>query len=147
MAFRYRLETLLRLQRSVEHQEENRLLVCVARVTKLQTEWHAWQEMRWQQKRAALADHVDGAPGILLRITAELEDAGRRREKALEDELKAAETASQKQLRIYRQARQKREILESLKERQESEYTIEQLRQMQKNLDEAHLLRTFSRNS
>lgn len=143
MAFHYRLETLLRLQRSVEHQEENRLLACVAQVASLRAELRVWEQWRWERKRAAWNEHEEGAPGILLRIAAETEEALRRREKQIAEQLKSAEAKRDKQMQACRQARQKRETLDGLKEQQESAYNTEQLREIQKSLDEAHLLRSF----
>jgi len=143
MAFRYRLEALLRLQRSVEHQEENRLLACAARVAGLHAELRAWEALRLERKNAAWQDSAQGTPGILLQFAAEWDDAADRREKEIHERLKAAQAAQKKQMQVYREARQKREILEGLKERQESAYTTEELRRLQEGLDEAHLLQLF----
>jgi flagellar export protein FliJ len=142
MAFHYRLEALLRLQRSVEHQEENRLLACMVQVAKAREELRAWEEWRWQRKREACSEAAGGSSGALLRFAAEWDEAARRGEKQMQEGLKAAEATAQKQRQVYREARQKREILEGLKDRQESVYSIEQLRQVQRSLDEAHLLRS-----
>lgn len=147
MAFRYRLEALLRLQRSVEHQEENRLLACAARVAGLNAELRAWEALRRARINTVWSDSAQGTPGIFLQFAAEWDDAACQREKEIHEKLKVAHAERQKQMQVYREARQKREILEGLKERQESAFTTEQLRRLQQGLDEAHLLQLFYENS
>jgi flagellar biosynthesis chaperone FliJ len=143
MAFRYRLEVLLRLQRSVEQQEENRLLACASRVASLRAELEALEQLRWARKQGAWTERSDGTPAVFLRFAADWDDRARGRQKEIQEQMKAAEAARLKQMAVYRGARQKREILEGLKDRQESAYTAEQLRALQQSLDEAHLLRSF----
>lgn len=145
MPFRFRLETLLRLQRSLEHQEENRLHACVARIVGLQTDLHAWEEARLHRRANVWADLQEGHPGVFLQFSGLWEEQVRLREKDIRRQLRLAEQARQEQLKLYRAARQKREILESVKERQESAYASEFLRRAQQDLDEAHLMRSFYR--
>jgi len=142
MAFRYRLEALLRLQRSVEQQEENRLLACVSKVASLRAEAQALEQARFERKRSAWSE-PSGTPAALLRFAAEWDARALQRQKEIHERLRAAEVARLKQMVVYRAARQKREILEGLKDRQESAYTTEQLRTLQQSLDETHLLRSF----
>jgi flagellar export protein FliJ len=145
MPFRYKLETLLRLQRSLEHQEENRLLACVARIVTLKADLQAWEEARLQTRRNAQGDLQTGAPGALLQFAAEWDETVRERQNDIVGQLQAAEQLRGEQLKKYREARRKREVFEGLKERQESLYTTEHLRRIQHGLDEAHLLRSFYR--
>jgi hypothetical protein len=147
MAFLYRLETLLRLQRSIERQEENRLLVQVARVSHFRTELQASESLRAQRKRAAWREHEESVRAIFLQFAAEWDAAARKREKGIQEQLKAAEAAQRKQMKVYQDARQKREILEGLKDQQESAYAMEQLRRIQKDLDEAHIFRLLSEST
>ena len=49
---------------------------------------------------------------------------------------------------VYRQAHQKRETLQGLKDRQEESYDLEQLRKLQQITDEVFLMRKeFQKNS
>jgi flagellar export protein FliJ len=146
MPFRYKLETLLRLQRSLEHQEENRLLACVARIVSLKVDLQVWEEARLQTRRIAQGDLQMGAPGVLLQFAAEWDETARRRQNELLGQLQVAEQLRAEQLKKYREARQKREVFEGLKERQESLHTAEHLRRIQQGLDEAHLIRSFYRD-
>jgi len=145
MSFRFRLQTLLRLQRSLEHQEENRLHACVARIARLQTDLRSWEESRLQRRANVWTDLQAGQPGAVLQWSGLWEERVRLHENELRRQLDLAEQARQEQLKLYRAARQKREILESLKERQETAYTSEFLRRVQQDLDEAHLMRSFYR--
>jgi flagellar export protein FliJ len=147
MAFRYRLETLLRLQCSLEHQEENRLLMCVTRVARLTTDLQEWEQARLRKKETIWADLGQGNPGSVLQFAELWERAVRAREVEIRRQLQLAEKAREEQLKTYRLARQKRETLESLKEREESVYATEQLRRIQQDLDEMHLARAFYRDN
>jgi flagellar export protein FliJ len=143
MAFHYRLETLFRLRRSLEHQEENRLLVWAARIAGLKTDLEAWQNARQERHASLQADLEKGAPGTFVQIANLWEQGARAREKEIREQLRLAEVAQEQQLKVYRTARQKRETLESLKEDEENIYASEQLRRIQRDLDEAHLQRLF----
>jgi flagellar export protein FliJ len=143
MPFRYKLEALLRLQRSVEHQEENRLLACVARVVSLNADLQAWEEARLQTRRNAQGDLQKGSPGVFLQFAAEWDQSVRRRQNDLRHQLQSAEQSRDEQMKKYREARRKREVFEGLKERQEAAYSAEQSRRIQLSLDEAHLIRSF----
>jgi flagellar export protein FliJ len=147
MPFRYRLEILLRLQRSLEHQEENRLLACVARIASLKTDLQSWEEARLRRQASVWTDLQQGAPGTLLQFAGLWDQAVRAREKEVREQLRLAEQAREQQLKVYRATRQKRETLESLKEREKSAYTFEQLRRIQQDLDETHLTRSFYRDN
>ncbi len=146
MAFRYKLETLLRLQRSLEHQEENRLLICVARIAGLNAALQAWEDARRQRDAGVWQDFTQPNPACLLQFASLWEQTARAREKEIREQLRLAELARQEQWKVYRLARQKRETLESLREREATAYTAEYLRSMQRDLDEAHLLRLSYQN-
>ncbi len=142
MPFRYRLESLLRLQRSIEQQEKNRVFACAARVAKVKADLQSWQDLRLQRKTEAWLNPEQGTPSAFLQFAVEWDRIAQVREQELSRQLLEAELARQTQLRIHRAAQQKREVLESLKDRQESAYTTEQLRRVQQALDEAHLIRS-----
>lgn len=144
MAFEYRLESLLRLQRSIEHQEENRLLACAARVTGLKADLQAWEKLRLSRREQANSHLEQGTTAVFLQFAAEWDRAARALQKEIGRQLRAAEADRQKQMHGYRAARQKREVLESLKQRLQDTYTVEQLRRIQQSLDETYLIRNFS---
>jgi len=143
MPFAYRLEVLLRLQRSIEHQEENRLLACVARVAKLKTELQNWEAARMARKRRIMEELEAGAAGVVLQLAADWDATARRRQSEIRKQIEAAEQSRLDQMRVYREARQKRDVLDGLRERQQTEYNQEEVRKLQQSLDEMYLVRTF----
>ena len=143
MPFAYRLEVLLRLQRSLEHQEEKRLLACAARVVRLKVELQSWESARLARKRRIMEDLERGASGIALQIAADWDLAAHRKQTEIRKQIVAAEQSRLEQLRVYRKARQRREVLDSLRERQQTEYNQEEIRRLQQMLDEMYLVRTF----
>ena len=144
MAFQYRLESLLRLQRSIEHQEENRLLACSARVAGLRADLQVWEELRLRRRENVCGDLSQGTSGIFLQFAADWDQSVRQLEKEIRRQLEAAVNAQREQMQSYRKARQKREVLESLKQQGETAYTTELLRRIQQGLDETHLIRNFA---
>jgi flagellar export protein FliJ len=143
MPFKYRLEVLLRLQRSLERQEENRLLACVARVAILNAELQSWEQARFTRKQRTVEELQSGATGAMLQLAADWDAAARRKQGEVRKQLAAAEQARLQQMQIYRKARQKREVLDGLRERQETAYDQEELRQLQRTMDEMFLNRNF----
>jgi flagellar biosynthesis chaperone FliJ len=143
MAFEYRLEVLLKLQTSLEHQEENRLLVCAGRVAQLKGEVERLSRERIERKRNELAEMEKSVVGIIVTVETECDESVKSLIADTEKHLKIAEQARLEQLIIYRTARQKREVLESLKERLKSIYDQDQLRRVQQGMDDTYLMRTF----
>ncbi len=143
MPFAYRLEVLLRLQHSLERQEENRLLACVVRVARLKAELQSWEAARFARKRRIMEELETGATGVVLQIAADWDFAARRKQSDVRKQIEAAEQLRLQQMRVYREARQKREVLDGLREQQQTVYNQEELRKMQQTLDEMYLVRTF----
>lgn len=143
MAFRYRLESLLRLQRSIEKQEENRLLACVAQVTALRKEIDEWEEARRNRKRRSAEEMKEGSTGAALTLTAEWDAGVRRKQKQIAALLVQAEEARKAQVAKVQQERQKREVLEGLKDRLENAFDQEELRRVQQVMDDMYLTRAF----
>lgn len=143
MAFHYRLESLLRLQRSIEKQQENLLMACAARVSALKNEMASWEEERHQRKRHAAEDLKMGSTGAALELAAQWDVAARRKQKEIASQLVKAEAVRNQQLAKVQAERQKREVLEGLKEKLESTYDLEQRRKIQQVMDDMYLTRAF----
>jgi flagellar export protein FliJ len=143
MAFHYRLESLLRLQRSVEKQEENRLLACAARVTALKNEMEEWEEGRRLRKQQSAEELKEGSTGAVLSLASEWDAGARRKQKEIALQLVKAEAARNEQMVKVRAERQKREVLEGLKEKLKSTFDQEQLRKVQQVMDDMYLTRAF----
>jgi flagellar export protein FliJ len=143
MAFHYRLESLLRLQRSIEKQQENLLMGCAARVTALKNEIAEWEEQRRHRKNRGSEELKEGSTGAALSMAAEWDATARRKQKEIALQLVQAETARNEQVAKVRGERQKREVLEGLKEKLKSTYELEELRKTQRVMDDMYLTRSF----
>jgi flagellar export protein FliJ len=143
MAFRYPLQSILRLRRSLEHQEEQRLFASAAVVNRLRAEIEALQQRDLALRRSALTEMQEFSSGAQMQFRAHGDAAAVRALDALKMQLKNAELRRLEQLKVYQQARQRREILESLRERQYEAYQCESARRQQQTTDEAYLAREF----
>ena len=143
MPFRYRLESVLHLQRSLEKQEENRLLACVAQIASLRNEFETWEEERRNRKRLSAADLQAGSTGAALSLAAGWDVRVIRRQHEIVQQLARAEEARKAQVVQLQQERRKREVLESLKDRLATAYDQEELRRIQQIMDDMFLTRAF----
>ena len=141
MAFRYKLEAILRLRNSIERQEEQRLLAIASTVARLRAEIVRHDENRLHEKREAFEELKMGASGAVLQFMAMCEVASEERRNRLLRTLKECEEKRLEQMAVYRKARQKREILASLRERQKYSHDLEHSRHVQQDVDEAFLFR------
>jgi|SRR5271155_5073711 len=143
MPFRFPLQSVLRLRRSLERQEEQRLLALAAVVSRLASELKAREEADFEERRAALADMETYSSGAQLQFRVVCDASAQRAIVALRTQLKEAEDKRLAQLKVYHAARQRREIFEGLRKRQKEIYDRELTRQQQQENDEAFLLREF----
>src|SRR5438045_3190918 len=118
MAFRYTLESILRLRRSLERQEEQRLLGAAAVVAKLRADVERLETNHCDQKRQAFEEMSVGSSGATLQFIAVCDAASARTRHSLLTQLEQAEKMRMEQLEIYKVARQKRETFEGLRDRQ-----------------------------
>lgn len=141
MAFRFALESLLAVRQSQERQEELRLLALAQQIAQVERELQhlAQQElMMWEQTRQWLREGLAGAE-INFEATCALARAERRQ--VLERARATLEQQRLAQQRAYQRARQAREVLQSLRDRQWESYRILQKRREQRELDELFLRR------
>jgi len=143
MAFRYPLQSILRLRSSLERQAEQRLFVLAGHVVGLRREIEGLERSELERKRTANVELRSGSFAATLQHLEICAQATREKRKELQLQMVAAEHQRLAQLSIYLQARQKREILSRLREQQKSEYELEVSRREQQNADETHLLHTF----
>jgi len=141
MAFRSSLDTLLRVRRGLERQQELLLQQANARVATLQQELvrirsqidaDAVRELQHLQSGLTAAElHFD----LLCRSALFL------RRRQIEGELLQAEALREARGQSFRGARQQREILETLREQQLAAYRQESDRRDQRRIDDLFLLR------
>ncbi|HEY2545800.1 MAG TPA: hypothetical protein VGI46_07040 [Candidatus Acidoferrum sp.] len=142
MAFRYSLQSLLRLRQSIERQEEQRLFAFAAVVARLRAEIEQFQQEELEARRAELQEMSPASSGASLQYAAYCRLAFETASSKLELQLREAEGKRLAQLRVYQTSRQKSEILRGLRERQEAAYELDLARREQQTLDEAFLIRS-----
>jgi flagellar export protein FliJ len=143
MAFRYPLMSLLRLRRSLERQEEQRLFAIAAVVARLRAELEVFDLSRLEARRATLQDMTEGLPGAVMQFASLCDTASLESRRKLLTRLAEAEQQRLEQLRNYQGARQKREVLEGLHDRAEAIHDRELAHREQERSDENFLARRF----
>lgn len=143
MAFQFALQSVLRLRASLERQEELRLLSAAAAVAKLRGELDRIQTEQVRRKRAVLGELAAGSLGAVLQYSSFCDGASLWAQKNLRVQIEEAERQRLVQLGRYQVARQKREILERLREHQRDAFTVAFNRREQQSVDEAFLIRSY----
>jgi flagellar export protein FliJ len=146
MAFRYPLQSVLRLKQSLERQEEQRLFTIAARVARLRSAIEQLEDSRLEAQRVASEEMIRGSWGAVVQFAAACDAAAAEAERPLRAQLAEAERQRLEQLTVYKNARQKREIFEGLRERQEERYDREAAHREQEQVDDTFLTR-FRRDS
>jgi flagellar export protein FliJ len=144
MAFRYTLQSVLRLRVSLERQEELRLFASAAVVARVRAEIDALDQNQLSRRRAIIEELQGGSSGAALHFSSVCDAAYAQLRKKLQAQLEAAESQRLAQLRIYQSARQKREVLEGLRDQQQAVFDLTFTRHEQQGADEAFLLGLFS---
>jgi len=142
MAFHFTLAAVLRYRQSLEEREELRLHGLLVRRATLLRELEQSRDARLQLQTAIHRTLQQAATAAAEIQFAAAQLHGLERQLALlESRLRTLASEIAQQTARYRQERQKREVLESLREVQWREYRIRQQRREQAMLDELHLLR------
>jgi flagellar export protein FliJ len=141
MAFRFSLQSVLRIRETLERVELQKLQALIAQANAARAEIEALARDRENSWRALQQAAVGGVSGVELQVETQREQARAVRRQELARKLTAAEQAERQQLARYRQARQQREILSTLRENQLAAYNLEESRRQQQVLDELFLLR------
>ncbi|MGH9756410.1 MAG: flagellar export protein FliJ [Candidatus Acidiferrales bacterium] len=142
MAFRFSLQPILRLRASVERVEQLRMLLLAAQIARIQREIVSLEENLWAERQRRISSLSTGVPAAELHFEGAREKTRGDQIRALRDLLAGSRRKHEEQRLAYQAARQKKEILENLRNRRFEEYRREQLRREQQRLDEAFLLRT-----
>jgi len=145
MPFRFSLSSLLRLRESLEKNELQRLQTVVAQLAQVRAEMDSLDAQIEVSRRQVLEQASVGISGAELHIAALGESARLERRAELFAKCNELERARHEQQARYNEARQRREILSNLRERQLSAYLHEQARREQQQVDELFLIRRSSR--
>jgi flagellar export protein FliJ len=142
MAFHFTLAAVLRYRQSLEEREEQRLHPLLAlRATLLQEAEQTRAAGLQLQSSVRRGLREAAMPAVEVQFASLQLNGIERQLAALEAHRLKLESEIAQQTARYRQARQKREVLDSLREMQWKDYRVLQLRREQAMLDELHLLR------
>jgi flagellar export protein FliJ len=142
MAFRFALQAVLHLRQSLEHQQELRLRAVNQQVTRVQ---HAIRQMDSNREllRAARGQELQrGLTAAELRFELQCEEALVCQRRELETQCTRLQQMRDQQRAILQQARQARETLEAVRDRQLQVYRQQAARREQRELDDLFLMRT-----
>ena len=142
MAFRFKLDAVLRFREGVEHAEEATLYRVVREIANAETELQQVkinQDRLREQRERELTLKL---PAVHLLEIAEREFEFKNAAEALRLRLQKLETQRVKQLAIYQNAHRDRQVLSELRDQQRKAYELEQRRQEQKTLDDLFLARS-----
>jgi flagellar export protein FliJ len=141
MAFHFSMETLLRLRHSLERKERLLLEDLARRMAAVRQEILAIQQERraaWELLSGGLKVGLNASE---MHFAQMCEVARQARHCRLTEQLMELEKQYFLQQTIFLAARQKREILENLRDRQATEYRREWDRKEQQNVDDLFLMR------
>jgi flagellar export protein FliJ len=144
MAFRFTLKAVLRVRESLEKAELQRLQAIASQVAGTRTEIESLDMDMESVRRQACEAVAIGVSGAELRFDALRETVYQERRVALVKKLEELEQLRRAQQQRYTKARQQREILSNLRQRQLAAYQLEQLRREQQQADELFLIRRGS---
>lgn len=140
MAFHFAFEEMLRLRIGIERQEEQKLAAITGEIAGIQAEIAACGHRRIEVRRAALQEVAGDLTGALLQFAVTCDSAAAELERKLKERLLAAEKVRALQLGYFREARQKREIFERLRDRRRDVYEARAARREQEIVDETFLI-------
>jgi len=103
----------------------------------------SWEEARRRRKRQDAEDLKSGSTAAALTLTVGWDAGVTRKQNELAAKLKKAEEERSAQVAKVQQERQKREVLEGLKERLQTVHNQEELRRIQQVMDDMFLTRAF----
>ncbi len=141
MAFQFSLAALLRFRKSLEQQQEIRLLEANQKVADL---LRAMEQV--DRALAGVAAHdahelKSGVPAAELHFDLLRRGVLRQWQESLEKELAAARVHQMQQRQAFQQAWRQREVVDTLRREQAHTYEQEQARREQRRLDHLFLLR------
>ena len=145
MPFRFTLAPVLRLRENLERREYLALQALYAETAEVRSDIRGWEQMLLQARSQRISKLSEGMPAVLLQFELESEARVERKRQTLLAKLAELQGKVNEQIGKYRQARQKREILEELRRQQLQDYTREEAVREQQAADELFLLRRLHR--
>lgn len=141
MPFQFPLETLLRYRRNTEQHEWLKLQTIAQQLAAVRDQVRVIEQTQ-QEIRLRYAGHLlQGLRGAEIQFNGECEAVFRQRLADVRQRAVEVEADYKKQMEVFRGERQKREVLEKLREGEYERYRQERQRREQKQADELFLMR------
>jgi flagellar export protein FliJ len=141
MPFRFPLQSILHYRQSVEHQQELRLRAANQQVGRVRHLIDQLETRRSENQEAQNRRLQSGMTGAELQFELQCESELLRHLWELEQQFARLQRLRDQQREVFRQAREVRETLEAIRDRELHSYGKESLRREQRDLDELFLLR------
>ena len=141
MAFHFTLAAVLKLRESIERQEYLALEKIHLEITRTQNELKQVEQQQTELQQSRDTQLAGSIPSIHLQNIFEQVAALEQRKDVLRAALAELDKKREQQLKIFKEARQKKEVLESLRERQHSIYVREETKRLQTLMDDLYLAR------
>jgi len=141
MAFRFSLDSILRLRRSQEQLERLKLEAIIWEQRQMRARLEGMIERSIESRRLFQQELAGGLTGSELQVQAMRHENTVLVRTSLEDHLLELERSRQAQILVFQKFRQRREILENLRLRKLEAYAREQSRREQQELDDLFLMR------
>jgi flagellar export protein FliJ len=141
MAFRFSLAAVLNLRKSFERQEYLNLERIQQEIAKAQHQLTEARQRKADIQQSRDSQLVESMPSVVLQSMYEQVFALERHMDSLKAFLLELAVKKDQQIKVYTQARQKREILESLRDKQYAAYQQEETKRQQTLMDDLYLAR------
>jgi len=141
MGFEFSLQGLLRVRESFEKKEKQKLAVAMGELKRLSANLEKVREQMTSAADRLSGLLARGTTGADLHLSCLERILFERRERALAECVSAALREVQDQQIRFREAKQKRKVLDDLREKQLALYLLREGRKEQQRLDDAFLLR------
>jgi flagellar export protein FliJ len=145
MPFKFPLEPILNLRRSLEHQEELRLRLVHQLLHKLRHQIEQIDARALELEIFLLRQMSLGTTGAEMRAGEEIKTRLIQQRRERETEIIRIDNIREQQHLRFVEARRRREMLDILRDEQWHDYTQKAARQQQRNLDDLFLSRRLSK--
>jgi flagellar export protein FliJ len=142
MAFRFPLETILRLRRGQEQAERLKLEAIISEQRQIRARLDEMIEHSVESRRRFQQEITEGVSGSQLRFQATRQANVLLVRATLESRLSQLENNRLAQIQIFYMSRQRREILENLRLHKFEVYAQEEARREQQDLDDLFVMKT-----
>jgi flagellar FliJ protein len=140
MPFRFSLQAVLRFRESFERRERQRLEMITREMVQARQELEHAKKDRVAARAQAQKKLRDGVTSAEMQFELLADRARQRRIAHLQDHLSKLEDLRRRQLALFHKARQQREIMENLRDRQLEVYKVEEARREQQQMDDRFLM-------